>query len=155
MFRFGSFIVRLLLALVLIGLLVAGGTALYRAGWANGYQAAAVSAGNAGKAVTPPVPYFAYPPAYFGPGYFYPGFFPFGPLLGIGFFLLVFFLIGGIFRFAFYRRWAGKYGSGGPYGPGGWGHHFDPDSPWAKEWRERHKAEAEKGEGQKQPPAEA
>jgi hypothetical protein len=150
MFRFG-FLFRFLLALVLIGVLVAGGMALYRTGWAQGYQTAAVTtaAGSAAGAAAPavPAPYYAYPPVPYGYGYgFHPFFFPFGPLLGIGFFLFVIFAIGGLFRFGMRRHWAGGYG------PGGIGFGHGPHSPqdWdamRKEWEEFHKARAAKTQG--------
>ena len=126
MFRFGI-LWRILMILVLVALLVGGGTALYRAGLSQGYQAGIVAAGKAGSAPATPqqLPYYGYgyPPFGLYPGFGYPIGFPFfGPLIGIGFFLLIFFLISGIFRFAFRRHWAGRGDWGyGPYGPGPWG----------------------------------
>jgi hypothetical protein len=146
MFRFG-FLWRFLLALLLLGLLVAGGSALYRAGFAQGYQAAALAANSSGSTGTPGLPvqgYYPYP--YFWPGYGYPGFFPFGPLLGIGFFLLVFFLIGGLFRGFAGRHWAGHTGHGD------WGH--GPEGSWAREWRERHGMPSKPEESAGETPAE-
>jgi hypothetical protein len=144
MFRFG-FLFRFLLALVLIGVLVAGGMALYRTGWAQGYQNGAAAVGS-GANTTPalPAPYYAYPPVPYGFGYgFHPFFFPFGPFLGIGFFLLILFMVGGLFRFGMRRHWAGGFG------PGGWGMGHGPRSPqdWdemRKEWEEFHKARSAK-----------
>lgn len=116
MFRLG-FIGRFILTLILVGILVGGGFALYRFGWDQGYQAGAVSiaAQNQGGTPPAPVPYYGYAPYHYGPGFGAPFFFPFFPLVGIGFFLLFFILIGSLFRFGAYRRW---YGYGGP----GWGH---------------------------------
>jgi hypothetical protein len=154
MFRFG-FLFRFLLALLLIGVLVGGGMALYRSGWAQGYQTGAVTAAgqSQGAQVAPsapavPGPYYAYPPFAYGYGYGFHPFFPFGPLLGIGFFLLFFFVIGGLFRFGMHRHWA----AGGQGGPGGWGFGHGPHSPqdWEqmrKEWEEFHKARAAKAQG--------
>ncbi len=104
MFGRGVFF-RIFVALLLLGVLTAGGVALYRAGWAQGYQAGALAAHSGGSGATPQVPYYGYPPLGFYPGFGFPFFFPFGPLLGFGFFLLFFFLIGGLFRFGWRRQW--------------------------------------------------
>lgn len=122
MFRNG-FLWRFLLALVLLAVIASGGVALYRIGWAQGYQAGALSvnAPGAAQGAAPqaPGPYYGYP-YHYGPGFGFPFFFfPFGPLLGIGFFLLVIFLIRGIFRPLGWRRWG--YGPYGPHGPWGYG----------------------------------
>jgi hypothetical protein len=127
----GGFLLRFVFTLVIIGLLAAGGVALYRFGWGQGYQTAALTAASAigqdtgGAQVAPPPPYYGYGPWLYrphwfgyGPGF---GFFPFFPLFGIGFFLILLFLFGGLFR-----RWAW-----GP-GPYRWG----PEAE--REWRERH-----------------
>ncbi len=140
MFRTG-FLWRFLLALILLGLLTAGGMALYRLGFAQGYQTAALAANSAGNpAVTPNLPGL-YPYPYFWPAYGFHGFFPFGPLLGIGFFLLVFFLIGGLFRGFAWRHFAGRHYVGHP-GYGGWGR--GPEGHW--EWHTHQKPQAEEGE---------
>ena len=127
MFRFGI-LWRILMVLVLVALLVGAGTALYRTGLAQGYQAGIVAAGKIGGApttpTTPQLPYYGngygYPPFGFYRGFGYPGVFPiFAPIIGIGFFLLIFFLISGLFRFGFRRHWAGRGDWG--YGPGPWG----------------------------------
>jgi hypothetical protein len=133
MFRHGFFL-RFVAALVMVGLLVAGGAGLYRLGWVQGYQTGAVTAaapasgqgtGSAqnGSQVAPPAPYY-YGPWMYGPRF---GFFPFFPFFGIGFFLIVFLLIGGVFRMLAFRRWAG--------GPGMHAHWREEAE---KEWRERH-----------------
>jgi hypothetical protein len=125
MFRHGIWW-RLLLVLVLAALLIGGGTALYRLAWTQGYQTGILAAGAAGKAVTPPIPYYGfYPYAPYGPGFGFPFFFnPFGLLLGIVFFFLIFSLIRGLF----FRPWGWRHGAGpyehgyGPYGHRGpWG----------------------------------
>ncbi|HMD90917.1 MAG TPA: hypothetical protein VKF38_17305 [Anaerolineaceae bacterium] len=121
MFRFST-LWRILMILVLVALLAGAGTALYHAGLAQGYQAGVAAAAKTGSGTTPQLPYYGYgyPPFGFYPGIGYPGFFPFfGPLIGIGFFLLIFVLISGVFRFAFRRHWAGRGDWG--YGPGPWG----------------------------------
>ena len=127
MFRFGL-LFRLLLALLVIGGLVAGGVAIYRIGWAQGYQASAILSNNKTTAPAAPVaPYYGYPfmPYYgYGPGFGLPFLFP---LFGIGFFLLFIFFISGLFRFGMHRHWAhsdqgrweGRRGPWGPYGSEG------------------------------------
>ena len=126
MFRMGI-LGRVVLAVLIVGLLTAGGYGVYRMGWAQGYQTAAISAAAAGQGsdnpqgqVAPyaygPWGYGGYGPRMWGPGF---GFFPFFPLFGIGFFLLFLFLIGGLFRGMGYRRWGG-----GP-GPGYWQHEHE------------------------------
>jgi hypothetical protein len=152
MFRFG-FLFRLLLALLIIGGLVGGGVAIYRLGWAQGYQTAAVLANKTGTQAAPAVPavpYYGYPYGYpIGPfGYGYgPRFgFPFiFPLVGLGFFLLFLFFIGGLFRFGMHRNWA-QGGQGywhGRGGPWGWG----PQGPQGSESKEPGKGQADQGEG--------
>jgi hypothetical protein len=122
-----GFLWRILLTLVLVGVLVAGGIALYRTGWAQGYQAAVLVAGGKGGNTTPALPFYGvYPYSY--PGFGFPFFAPFGLCLGIGFFLLVFFLFTGLFRFWGWRHWAHRSW------PGQWG--FGSEAPWAGEWRE-------------------
>lgn len=125
MFRRGGFF-RFLLTLLLVGLLVAGGVALYQAGFGQGYQAGALAAsaaaGSDGTTHLPAYGYFWPPYA----GYGIPFFNPFGIFLGIGFFLFVFFVIGGLFRFGAYRRWAGKGG------PEGWRYGYGPYPHWGR-----------------------
>ncbi len=140
MFRFGFFW-RLILALLLVGVLAASGMALFRAGWAQGYQTGALSAAPSGSEVAPRPPlYYPYP------GYgFYPFFAPFGCFPIIGLFFLLLFLFGGLFRPWGMRRWYGHPGYSD------WGH--GPVPPWAKEWHERHHPQPEKGEESAETPA--
>lgn len=137
MFRGGSIVLRILFTLILIGLLAAGGVLLYRAGYAQGYQAAALVAQSAnGAAPQAPqlAPYgYLYPP-YLWPGYGFHFFSPFPILFGIGFILLFFFLVGGIFRAFAWRRWAGHPGMGG------WGHHAERFAEW-EAWRKQREGE--------------
>jgi hypothetical protein len=142
MFRFG-FVWRLLFALLVIGVLVAGGTALFRAGWAQGYQVGALATAPGGSGNAPALPYY-YPPYAFYPPF---GFHPFG-LFGLVFgFFLIFFLFGGLFRFLGWRHWAGHTGYGD------WSQGSVP--PWAKEWHERHHPQPEKGESTNEETAES
>ncbi len=128
MFRFGI-LWRILMILVLVALLVGAGTALYRAGLAQGYQAGILAAAKTGSGTTttPPLPYYGYgygyPPFGFYPGFRFGGGFPiFAPIIGIGFFLLFLFVISGLFRFGARRHWANRGDWGPGYGPGAWGH---------------------------------
>ena len=148
MFRFGI-LWRILMVLVLVALLVGAGTALYRAGLAQGYQAGVLAAGKAGSGTTtaPQLPYYGYgyPPYGFYPGFGYRGGFPFfAPILGIGFFLIVIFLVSGIFRFGARRHWAGRGDWG--YGPGPWG---QGPYGWGRgpEGKDPANPQSEKGEG--------
>ncbi len=130
MFRFG-FLFRLLLALLIIGGLVAGGVAIYRLGWAQGYQTSVLLSSKTGapaQPALPAVPYYGYPmmPYYYGPHFG----FPFLPLIGIGFFLFFLFIIGGLFRFGMHRRWAQA-----GYGPWGW-HDKEPGKGQAEKSEE-------------------
>ena len=138
MHRFG-FLFRLLLAVLIIGGLVAGGVAIYRLGWAQGYQTSVLLSNKTGAATQPALPampYYGYPmmPYAYGPGF---GFHFFFPLVGIGFFLFFLFIIGGLFRFGMYRRWAHE-GHGPWEGRGG---------PWGWHDKETGKGQGEKGEG--------
>ena len=121
MFQRGSIILRVFATLLLVGLLVAAGFMIFRAGQAQGYAMGVAQAAN-GQQVAPgtngapgtlPWMYPGSLPGYW-PGYYYRPHFFFGPLFGIFFFFLFFFLIGGLFR----RAW----GWGRPHGP--WGHHY-------------------------------
>ncbi len=103
---FGHFrIWRFLLTLLFIGLLVAGGVALYQFAFAQGYQAGALAAGPTGDHGTLAQPvYPGYAP--FWPVFGFPFFFPpFGLFLGFGFIFFLFFIVGGLFRFGGRRHW--------------------------------------------------
>jgi hypothetical protein len=128
MFRHG--LLRLFLALLVIGGLAAGGSALYRTGWEQGYQTAVLTlpaAGGDGAQLAPraPMPAYGYGPMG-GYGFGRMGFFnPFGFLFGIGGFLVFLLVTGGLLRMLF---WRGRRGWGGPNGPNGWRH----GPPWAQ-----------------------
>ena len=147
MFHRGHFVLRILGTLLLIGVLVAGGAALFHAGQSQGYAMGIATAANPitaqpqtapgapGSAV--PGPFYPRGPFGYGYGYgypygphFMPFFFPFG-FLGIGLFLLFLFMIGGVFRmFAFRRHMMWRHnnpeGWDGPWGHGM--HHGEPGS---------------------------
>ncbi len=125
MFHKGFFFFRFLGFLLLVALLIGGGSMLFQAGQAQGY---AMGLSNAGKDLPVPAPGPA--PYFYGHGWMMPHFSPFGPLLGLFFFLclpflLVVFLVGGIFRRMAWGR--GPWGGGPHHGyPPGWG-----TPPWA------------------------
>ena len=122
-----GFIIRFILALVLIAVLALGSIALFRGGWAQGYQAGVIAASSTEGENLPVLPFYGglvrqpYLPGF--------GFPVLACFLGIGFFMLVFLLIGGIFR---PWRWAAY-----PYHKG-WGY-GRKRPPWAREWEEHHK----------------
>ena len=121
----GSLFLRLLAAVLLIGALVAAGWMIFQAGQAQGYAMgaaqAAAQAGDAGG--VQPVPQGGpFYPGYYG--YYRPHFSPFFPLAGIFWFLVLFFVIGGLFRAIFWGlrgpRHYGWYGGPGHHHPHGW-----------------------------------
>jgi len=122
MFRRGGFF-RFLLVLVLVCLLVGGGVALYQAGFGQGYQAGALAAAASSDGTThlAPAPGYYWPPY---AGYGFPIFQPFGIFLGIGCFLFLFFVIGGLLRFGAWRHW------GSHNRPDGW--RYGPDPHWGQ-----------------------
>jgi hypothetical protein len=123
----GFFVVRIVAALLLIGLLALGGVALYRAGLAQGYAQGVLVAAASGEQTAPAAPVqpgMMLPYAGFYPGWYF-GFPPFGGILGFflfGFLLLL--VLGALFR---PRHW-GYAPTGGPYGM----HHHGFPPPWAK-----------------------
>jgi uncharacterized membrane protein YhdT len=133
----GSFVLRLIGILLLVGLMIGGGVMAYRAGMAQGIaQAPAVAealsnAAESGQSL--PVPAYGYGYGYLGyrmhPHF---GFFPFGGIFGSILFIFLFF---GLLRLIF-RPWAWHYGPmhgrapwkgyGGPWGT----------PPWEREGKE-------------------
>jgi hypothetical protein len=132
----GSFVLRLIGALLLVGLMIGGGVMAYRAGVAQGIaQAPAVAealsnAAESGQGL--PVPAYGYGYPYYG---FRPhfGFFPIGGIFGFILFLFLFF---GLMRLIFFRRWAWHYGH--MHGRGPWKGYGGPwgTPPWAREGEE-------------------
>ncbi len=119
---FGRFSIwRFLFTLLMIGLLVAGGVALYQFAFGQGYQAAIVASGSAGGSGTTAQPaYPGYLPWWpvFGFPFFFP---PFGIFLGIGLIFFLFFIVGGLFRFGsrrYWRDWGGHPGDPSGKAPG-------------------------------------
>jgi hypothetical protein len=150
MFRTGSFFLRLLGFLVLVGLLIAGGALIYQAGQNQGYllgQAAAGAEAPAGVQPAPLAP--GYLPYYYYRPHF--GFFPFGGFFGLFLgALLIFFLL----RLVFWPRHWGYHGWGHRYG--GW--HDHPHEwggpPWSERERRGESGEAEKAGSPDKPPDE-
>ncbi len=121
---------KVVLTLVVIALLVAGGAAIFRAGYAYGYAADSSSIEDQSAIVFPHS--FAPSGLPFRP---HPGFMPFFPILGLicggGLLLMLLFGIGGLFRF---RAW---HVAGGP-NVEGWTRRAMPywgaRCPWAWDW---------------------
>ena len=128
MFRTGFIFVRILAALVLMGLLIAGGYMVFRAGEAQGYALGAAAATGAVTAPQAPVPAYPFYPGGW-PGYYGMHFFPFGPLFGLfcfgGVVFFFFAVVGGIFR---RRAWHHAHAEGGPEHMH-WGRHFHGEAP--------------------------
>jgi hypothetical protein len=101
MFYRGSFFVRILLALVLLGVLAVGGYLIFQAGQAQGYALGQAAAGQAPGAQALPYPgYFPYPMYY--RGFIFP---PFFGLFCLGGLLFLFFIaLGGFFRPRYWHR---------------------------------------------------
>jgi hypothetical protein len=135
MFNRGTFIIRTVGVLLLVGLLIGGGAMAYRAGVSQGIARApevATAISNAAESgMGAPAPGYGY-------GYGYPyygfrpyfGFFPFGGIFGSILFLFLFF---GLLRMIFFRRWAWGYGRMREHSPwkGHAGHWGTP--PWERE----------------------
>jgi hypothetical protein len=148
----GWIVFRIIVSLLVLGLLVFGGFALFRMGWAQGYMTAAATGGTGVPAVTtPPAQPYMHPMYHFG-------FFGFGmiiPLLLLGFIVLA-----GL-RFIFRPMlWAGM----GPHGYMHGCHHGyrgENMPPEWKQWHEQHHQQfyehhhgQEPHEGQSQPAGE-
>jgi hypothetical protein len=106
-------LVKVLAALIIIGLLVLGGLAIHRVGWSQGYKVGQLAVGGEEGAR---VPYAVY-------GFRYSGLF-----LTIGLLLLLLIVVGKFFRF-----WAWKMA----WGPGMMAH-GPMSAHWARHWRRPH-----------------
>jgi hypothetical protein len=116
------FVLRILFSVVLVGLVVLGGFALYRAGLSQGYVTGLQAASSAGNPVVPnnyPVPW-----GYYGPFGGFPILLPVLAIFGLLFFvrlaLFPLFMMGKVMRF---MSWHGA-AAGGP--------EFEA---WGKEWK--------------------
>jgi hypothetical protein len=133
----GRTILGVILALVLVGGAAALGVGIYNAGIAQGVAQAAASEGTAPIVV----PAYGYGWGWGGPGFGFGGVF-----FGILGFLLLLFLVAGLFRaLAFRGRGSGGWGGPGPWG--GPGSDRFRGSPWETRAREIHD-EWHKGNGQ-------
>ena len=128
----GSFVIRLIGVLLLVGLMIGGGAMAYRAGVAQGIARAPEvaeafsSAAESGQVAPMPGYGYGYPGFGMRPHF---GFFPFGGIFGFFLFILLFF---GLMRMIFFRRWAWGYGP--MHGRGPWkgsGHHSG-SPPWER-----------------------
>jgi len=141
------FWVRALVTLVVVGLLVVGGFAAYRAGWSQGYAAGQLGAeGEEGTTV----PWgFGYPGRPFG---FAPRPFGAGPLVAVVLALLFFAVIGKLLRFVVWGP-AWRFGMAGPrfrriagyHRAAHWQRMHGPMPPWCWGWEEPHEEEEDTG----------
>jgi hypothetical protein len=111
------FVAKAVATLVLVGLLVVGGFALYHAGLSQGYAVSAPAAGSEDVATLP------YLPGGFGhPGWHHHPFGVVGALFRIGLLILFFAIVAKLVRFVIWGpRW--RFGMMGP---------------WAKPWHRGH-----------------
>jgi hypothetical protein len=130
-----GFVFRLVSFLVILALLAAGGSLLFRSGFSQGFLAGSLAAGaEGGTQVLPNLPYGMAPYGWYGHGF---GFNPLGPILGLLF-------IGGLIVLFFsffsrsFRHHGGPFGrwqsEGSDWGPGAW-------EARMKAWHEAHEAE--------------
>lgn len=134
MFDRGSFVLRLVGILLLVGLMIGGGVMAYRVGVTQGIAQAPVvaealsNAAESGQGLPAPGYGYGYPVYGMRPHF---GFFPFGGIFGFILFLFLFF---GLLRLVFFRPW--HYGP--MHGRGPWkeyGHPWGPP-PWARGYKE-------------------
>jgi hypothetical protein len=117
--------------LIIVGLLILGGFAIHRTGWAQGYRMGQMAAGITDGAVVPYVPY--------GPG-------SGGLLITLVVFLLLLLVAGKFFRFWAWRMawgpWMGRHSSKDWH----WHRGHGPMPPWYQYWEEPRKERAEESE---------
>lgn len=137
-----------LFGLILIGLLILGGFAIYRIGWSEGYRSGLLTDGGVEGALVPYAPY--------GSGFL-------GLLLVIGVIFLLFAVLGKFFRLLAWRTAGGPWmmARRPPGTPGGskgeawakhWHRHGGHGPPWCWDWEESpeendQEAEPEAGTG--------
>lgn len=143
MFRNG-FIFRLIGALLLVGLVAAGGFMVYKAGVAQGIAQApqvaeAIQQSAENGQPVPPMYGYGYP---YGYGFGYRHHF-FNPFSAICFSILFLFFFFGFLRMVFFRRWHRGWGHHGHHGH--WGKWEGGVPPMFDEWHKRaHEVPGEK-----------
>ena len=116
------FLWRALAALSFVGLLIVGGLAIYYLGWSQGYGTGPLATPGEAEA---PLPYWPHGPGYIGR--------PFafamctGLIFKLGMLLLLFCIIGKVFRFFAWGMVGGPWLRGGPWG-----------RQWARRWHRHH-----------------
>jgi len=132
-------VVKVLAALTIVGLvvglLVVGGLATYRAGWSQGYRAGQRSAESDEGTIAPEVhPGFGYPGRAFG---------FVSLLLGVGLFFLLLIAIGKFFRLlAWQKMMAGGPWRMAPHWARHWHAPHGPTPPWCWGWEKPPEEEA-------------
>ena len=131
------FLVVPLVGLIIVGLLILGGFAIHRIGWAEGYRMGQLAPGADGGVVPP----------YAGYGFGFPGF-----LLTLAVIFLLILVIGRVFRFMMWglpwgprmmhalgpegRRWKMPGRSKGEFRAKHWHRHHGHMPPWCWDWEE-------------------
>jgi len=139
------FVVLPLAALVVIGLLIAGGSAIRRAGWSQGYATGRLEA-TAQDGAVPQVPYGLghYRGRHLGP---VPSLHGVGLLFGVGFLVLALVAIGRFFHFWAWRKadspWATAEGPTGGRWARHWHRHHGPMPFWCWGWGKPSEEKAE------------
>jgi len=119
-----------LTALIVIGLLIMGGSAIYRNGWSQGYMTGRLAAGGDDGAALPYAPYGL-------PGRYH-GFSPFlcclGPVFTVGLLFLLLIAVGKFFRFWAWKKADGPEGRNwAKHWSEHWHRHHGPMPPWCWE----------------------
>jgi len=141
------FLAVAVVALIVLGLLFAAGSAIQRSAWSQGYMMGRLAAGGEDGAVAPY--------ALYGPGY--PGgrsMCGLGPILTVGTLLVLLAVVGKFFRFRAWRKADGPEGERwARHWAEHWRRHHDHSSPWC--WGDEKpsekapdKAEADAGNGE-------
>jgi hypothetical protein len=128
--------------LIIIGLLILGGYALYTTAWSQGYALGQLAAGREGQAVAPYMPF----------GFGFPG-----PLLTLLLLLVLFVVIGKFLRLLIWAIVGGPWMmAGGPWnmanGPKGqhwayhWHRHHGPMPPWWQGWEKPSEEQTQEAE---------
>ena len=136
---------RVLVAVVISGLLVAGGVLVYRAGWSQGYVASLPVV--EGEEVEMPAFGFGHPGWRFAPVPYRAAPFMFGAgFLKIGLLVLFLAVIGRMFRFVLWGP-AGRFGVAGPWArhTARWRRMHGPMPPWC--WGYEEPSEEQAGSG--------